>query len=437
MAFSMEEFTREVAERLDAWEENNREVAQLNKRLESGEATYADVERLASLTGRSTGKVLADALVQNAVDGKVTEDVARAILSKPLEDNYNRIAEACRLAQEALNRKAGLGLNAVRPNLPRGRIDGIITETAGKEDVNSFAGTLVQQVENLSLSTVDDSVRENAAAHSRAGLRPKIRRIADSDCCDWCSTLEGTYDYAEVSDTGNDVFRRHANCRCQVIYDPADGKRWQDAHSKRLLSADERAKIEARKTYGLDEERKTPEQRVAEAEKLNDVSKGASKINDEILLTKQRSGLEPLMRRYINRDEQLYKNLAKVKPIDGFEDFAFHGKPNSIIHTTTNGQNIEYTAKEFADMLRSDPEYKGGDIRLLSCNTGQRDGGFAYQLAQELHVNVLAPTEVLWTNENGDLFISDSEVLAEMWYDGEKVNQTGNWRLFKPQENVQ
>ena len=254
MSFSMDELSREVSERVDAALEKSREIEHLSSKIIDGTATYADCERLASLTGTSTGKVLADALVQSAADGKVTEETARAILEKPLEDNYELVAEACRLTQEALNRKAGLGLNAVKPELPRDRINGLVTEAAGKDDVGSFAVSLIGQVENLSMSTVDDSVRENAAAHYNAGLRPRIVRIAAATCCDWCSDLEGTYEYDKVNNTGNDVFRRHTHCRCEVLYDPANGKQWQDAHSKRLLSADESAKIEARKAYGLDRE---------------------------------------------------------------------------------------------------------------------------------------------------------------------------------------
>ncbi len=58
--------------------------------------------------------------------------------------------------------------------------------------------------------------------------------------------------------------------------------------------------------------------------------------------------------------------------------------------------------------------------------------GLAQQLANELHVNVLAPTEVLWIREDGSLFVSDNNVLAEMWNNHEDVNETGEWRLFYP-----
>ena len=87
-------------------------------------------------------------------------------------------------------------------------------------------------------------------------------------------------------------------------------------------------------------------------------------------------------------------------------------------------------------MLRSDPEYHGGQIRLLSCGVGSSESGFAQELADELGVNILAPTESLWTADGGELFISDSDTLAEMWYNNynidNSVKPTGRWELFKP-----
>ena len=65
---------------------------------------------------------------------------------------------------------------------------------------------------------------ERGLKYSKAGLRPKIRRTSTGKCCEWCNRLTGVYDYEAVSDTGNDVFRRHKHCRCTVEYDAGDGK---------------------------------------------------------------------------------------------------------------------------------------------------------------------------------------------------------------------
>lgn len=149
---------------------------------------------------------------------------------------------------------------------------------------------------------------------------------------------------------------------------------------------------------------------------------------------------EALMRQYVNRSDSLYRNLQNVPEISGYEDFSIHGVPGAALveHETTNGRWEQYTASEFGDMIRNDPAYHGGNVRLLSCGTGAKTSNFAQELADKLGVEVLAPTETLWVSENGELFISDSDILAQLWYnDGEidhGIRQTGKWEKFSPEK---
>ena len=76
------------------------------------------------------------------------------------------------------------------------------------------------------------------------GYKPVIVRRASFGCCKWCRGLAGVYNYDEVKDKGNDVFRRHANCRCQVIYDPSNGsKKVQDVWDKKWKNDDRTERI--------------------------------------------------------------------------------------------------------------------------------------------------------------------------------------------------
>ena len=143
-------------------------------------------------------------------------------------------------------------------------------------------------------------------------------------------------------------------------------------------------------------------------------------------------------RRYVDQRDSLYRLLEFVKPIDGYEDFGGHGKPYYIEIDTNLGVTKKSNAKQFADMLREDPSYHGGDIRLLFCNSGEKEDGFACQLAKHLHVSVVAPSEMLWVGSEvsvrgaGSLFVSDIDSLAYLWYNGVDVKESGVWRKFKP-----
>ena len=82
-------------------------------------------------------------------------------------------------------------------------------------DREVFDRLLGSTVENICQSFLDDWTRENAQLSASAGLRATITREEVSKCCDWCHKLAGSYEYGEEPD---DVYRRHDNCKCAVIF---------------------------------------------------------------------------------------------------------------------------------------------------------------------------------------------------------------------------
>ena len=126
--------------------------------------------------------------------------------------------------------------------------------------------------------------------------------------------------------------------------------------------------------------------------------------------------------RYVNSSEALYEYAKKIERINGYEDMIIHGDKYGFEIRDKNGNIAEsYTVREFAKILKRDPNYKGGNIRLISCETGADDTGAAQMLANQLGVNVLAPTDVLWVRPDGTIIIGPTE-----------FENTGHWKLFKP-----
>ena len=125
---------------------------------------------------------------------------------------------------------------------------------------------------------------------------------------------------------------------------------------------------------------------------------------------------------FVNKADRLFENAKKVAPIKDYEDVVSHANAD-VFYAYTADEAIQYTysAKEFADMLRNSPTYSGGDIRLLACDAGAKQNGLAQQLADELGVNVLAPTEMVWIFMDGEMFIGPDRYI-----------RSGEWILFKP-----
>lgn len=144
---------------------------------------------------------------------------------------------------------------------------------------------------------------------------------------------------------------------------------------------------------------------------------------------------------FVNNSEILFSNAKNVQPIDGYEDFTCHADANGFyIDMSGNGNERDFfqlSPSEYAKAIRNSPTYKGGNVRILSCQSGAKKDGAAQQLANALGVDVCAPTEIVNIDENGEIFLSDNDILADIWYnasDRSKVKETGKWVVFHPRK---
>ena len=124
---------------------------------------------------------------------------------------------------------------------------------------------------------------------------------------------------------------------------------------------------------------------------------------------------------FANKDEQLFLNAQRIVPILGFEDIVVHSDMDSFYVYGKDGTEYVYTPSEFSEMIKDSPNYHGGAIRLIACDAGAKDDGAAQRIANELNVNVLAPTTTVWTLPDGSMSVET-----------ERGKQDGEWKEFKP-----
>lgn len=75
------------------------------------------------------------------------------------------------------------------------------------------------------------------------------------------------------------------------------------------------------------------------------------------------------------------------------------------VHGTADSVSVgdqELSPNELAQLVRADPDWNGRDVFLMSCETGQREHGFADEFADELGVGVTAPDELGWSDPGPD-----------------------------------
>ncbi len=125
-----------------------------------------------------------------------------------------------------------------------------------------------------------------------------------------------------------------------------------------------------------------------------------------------------------DKSDPIYFDALSIEEEDGFEDICIHGSPSSV-QKLIDGKPFNFTAKEFAEFLKSNKSYKGGNIRLASCSTGKGDNSFAQQLSKELSVTVKAPDDdVYYIPDDGVLFV------------GSPYSNVGKWRVFKNGDEI-
>lgn len=120
---------------------------------------------------------------------------------------------------------------------------------------------------------------------------------------------------------------------------------------------------------------------------------------------------------------------------DGMLDVVGHGNSNAMQIDFPGGPRT-VTPAEMAAMIRAQPQFNGQPIRLISCETGCDQTGFARQLADELGVPVYAPDQLAWAYPDGTVRVAsvDHSLTNPLFPD--QVSPTypsdGDFRWFTP-----
>ena len=229
---------------------NDTNLAAILADIDAGKATHAATYRLASIIGKHASSALqAHIVTDDLPDGRLYFNIAEGTVGPVLRRSHSLVTGAGQQVQRALNQRARIGINPIIPTLDENRLRDLLYKLGAAESFDNVAWLLGAPIQNFVESVADDMVRENVEFHARAGLGPKIRRVAAPGCCEWCDALAGTYDYDSAP---ADVYRRHERCTCNVEYDPSDSTGMvQNVWSKRWHDPNAAALIDYRSTVGL------------------------------------------------------------------------------------------------------------------------------------------------------------------------------------------
>lgn len=341
----------------------NQKIEALYARVRDGTATYAEINEFAIETGEALAYAFQENLSSAELpDGRLYYNIANRIIPERLRENYELVSEVAMQVQQKLNEAAGIGIKAIRPEFNDNRAEGIVNRVSAAESYDDVAWVLKEPVVNFTQAVVDDTVRANADFHFKSGLHPRIIRTVTGGCCEWCAKVAGIYDYEEVMNTGNNVFRRHERCRCTVDFDPGTGKR-QNVHTKQWHKASEDVKIKTRKEVGLMKVSETPKQREERVREENGL--GLAEQLEQHPLRLQSYTPETLK-------EALQKAGYEVKPLA-------RGSLKGVAFEDGGGYKVNYGGDGILQYHPADKSHHKGEYYKISSGKGgvrryDRDG---------------------------------------------------------------
>ena len=176
------------------------------EKLDKGTGTYKEVNSMAI----SLGKRIAEEMgVEFSADA----------LTNYLRAGHGVLVDKAVIAQENLNKKAGIGLKPKRTKTPNYKIGKTVSAVAAA-DAEAVPAMCDKVLPTLMLDLVDDVQKYNADFQKEAGLHPIIRRVwsgsypsHDTRHTDNCEALAGEWKYG---DEPRETYMRHEGCRCTI-----------------------------------------------------------------------------------------------------------------------------------------------------------------------------------------------------------------------------
>ena len=190
--------------------ENDKKLSKLRQKVNSGKATYADTAAYST----HVGNLLGDTFAQHILS--VSPELREALTVELLHDRYMDINAIIDRVQKSMDEAQGFHLAPQHApffddrahQIGSALADPTVPDETIKRRARAATATATKSMH-------DDRMKTEAKFRSRAGLKCTVNRVAAAKCCEWCDQVAGKYAY---EDTPPDLWRRHDNCNCTIVY---------------------------------------------------------------------------------------------------------------------------------------------------------------------------------------------------------------------------
>lgn len=380
----------------------------------------------------ATSRQLANWLAEHDATVAEARDEAQRILAANAELYSQQAAVLAAEWYDAQGKAAGMKLDraVTSVTVDRDSLSKTAHYQAGKlvdGDSEGFCAAVGEWAENEAKRALNATIMANVKRDKKKGV--KFARVTSGrNTCTFCLMLASRGAVYHTRESAGELGQYHRHCSCKIV--PCySGNKYEvlvEGHDPKNMEKLWQACDEIDAADDL-------------SGKQREVAKGY--IVDEICESAQdaiaRVKHEPIAASpvFLNKSSELYKRMRRVEPLDGYYDVMGHSDGYSLIYGDLNDNENEpgtaFTIKELKAAILADKSYVGGPIRVVACNAGSAADGLAQKLADEMGVEVLAPTTTVYVDYDGALALFETdEQYNEHVLEG--IAETGEWATFKP-----
>lgn len=210
-------------------------ISETLEKIKKGDATFRDADMYSVEVGTMMSEAITETVVFDDLPNKTMYyNIAKKIIEPLLQEEYNLISNVAATIQDDYNRKIGIGMKAAKPEFNKKRCGKVIKKVVKSNSQESFNAFIIEPVKTFAWTVVDDTKRENAEIHHKAGLKVTVTREYDhvglhrrtkyAKVCSWCKEREDSnVPYEKAYAKG--MFQRHDGCGCIIEYTSAKGEK--------------------------------------------------------------------------------------------------------------------------------------------------------------------------------------------------------------------
>ena len=208
------------------------------------------------------------------------------------------------------------------------------------------------------------------------------------------------------------------NCRCTMVtVEPPEILQGEEPRMTYQEWVQTKEGQETLEKARIDRNKKAAKRRKAKKKQQNNAHNGLKSGGNGGIIKSNKTPLSS----FVNSSDPLYEKAKKIKPIPDYQDVVIHGDKTGFSYKDKDGNETLLNVSEFTKLLKESGLYKGGKIRLISCEVGADDAHTAQWFADDMGVEVLAPTDIVWIDDNGEMTIGPTP-----------YENSGKWIVIKP-----